>query len=192
VSVALAKPDPQWKTRIVWTREPKPHAPSAWRHDPERANHTGIYVDPFESSGQYSELDRAIGGFVQVLQSTTATDCEMGAWRRVSTGPRNQSLDDTTFAASAAALTEPGQDAVARNGKGQENRLPLIEGDTVPSRADPLDRELDEILAPGSWCISRHCRRVLLDEYQSHPAFEESLMPERSLRLSNLPFRGAE
>jgi hypothetical protein len=83
----------------------------------------------------------------------------MGAWRRGATGPRSQSLDDATLAAPAAALTEPGQDAVARKGKGQENRLPLIEGDTIPSRADPLDRELDEILAPDFWGISRHCRR---------------------------------
>src|SRR6516165_7333560 len=48
VSVAFAKPDPQRKTLIVRTREPKPHAPPPWRHDPQRANEARIYLDPLK------------------------------------------------------------------------------------------------------------------------------------------------
>jgi hypothetical protein len=82
----------------------------------------------------------------------------MRAWWRGATRPRSQSFDDATLAAPAAALTESGQDAVTRNGKGQENRLPVIGGDTIPSRADSLDQELDEILVQDFWRISAHCR----------------------------------
>jgi hypothetical protein len=81
-----------------------------------------------------------------VLQRASTADPEVPAARSGAVRPGGEPVDHSALPPAMAAGAEPSPDAVARHREGHEYLLASVLGDAVPSRADPLDGELDGTL----------------------------------------------
>jgi hypothetical protein len=110
----------------------------------QRLDHIGIDPDPLEGGMQGASLDSAVGIGVEVLQRTAAAPAEMPASRHGTAGARSELLDDAALASRRAPRAEPSAHVIARNRKGQKDRLPGVSGNAVALRAEPLHQKLDD------------------------------------------------
>jgi len=85
-----------------------------------------------------------------MLERAAAAAAEMRARRIGVAFPEVQPFDGPTLSSAAATSTESRADAVTRNREGQKDRLPLMFGDAVPARPDPLDGKRDQPIRRSS------------------------------------------
>ena len=82
-----------------------------------------------------------------MLERTAAASAEMPAWRYGTARARNNPLGDPAFAPRSASRAEPGAHAIAGYRVGQKHRFSRVERNAIALSAEPLDRQLDELLA---------------------------------------------
>ena len=84
----------------------------------------------------------------------------MPAGRSGALRPAGKPVGDAALPPAMAACPEPGADAIARHRKGHKDRFAPVLRNTVPARADPLDRKLDDLRAVRLRATETHLSEV--------------------------------